>query len=690
MMRSRKEKWIILSTFALVLVVLVYQLYWTELSKVTHVWIQQTSPSEDSNGDVHFTVRRNVPVAHDKWLILSTAAEVNDTRVAGWRVFLLESTTKSKSVCRLPWCVTMNTISRSEEDANDVNKAYIYAISHGASIVCLLHHLTTLVLDTLKRMTDDLPRSGLVLMTNKTFFEPTITGNNSHSLLKEKSPFNAFYIEDHVNPLMLSAFYPQMFRRSTDSPQEQATYSMSINSQPPIFLPFKTFTFLSSDLMVFQYGALWALPLMGINNGDLIAQRVLWDIGGRAGIYPLSVQQESVTLNTTCSKALIDLLKYWQCKVDLDALQCLSDLVTLMNEHQLVTLRDKHLVDRWVSDLRSIHYHLPKRSTQQNIIHFKKDLTAGILPTQTDSTFVRKEAKAILGKVCPKTNIIFPDICMYDIALIISFNEPSLYANIPLLQAIYRPYFHNIIFCGPNIKEFTSHVQNTIPGYFIYMELLKRGWYYMYECLIEAMKLNVDVKGFLQIGDDTLINPWNIYTLPRDKIWLHTGGRRANVSDKELTPTWVWWKEGKPRMLAVIDEIRNMSLRESPKSLPYRFLHNFQYASHNFTNLFIQGCDFMYVPTSFKENFTFVANLLLEHNVMVEIGFANIVYGLQTLTGIHIVKDGSLWDNRDKYRDIYDTKDIFLHPFKLKSDLSNESGKSFFCHTYLNVSHHLH
>ncbi|XP_067661042.1 uncharacterized protein [Haliotis asinina] len=302
MMWSRTEKGIILSTSALVLLVLVYQLYWTDFSKLPHVWFQQTSPSEDSNGDTPNNVSRNVPAAHDKWLILSTVAEVNDTRVAGWRVFSLESTTKSKSVCRLPWCVT---ISRSEEDANDINKAYIYAISHGAKIVCLLHHLTTLWLDALKRMTDDLPRSGLVLMTNKTFFEPTITGNNSYSLLKEKSLFNVFYIEDHVNPLMLSVFYPQMFRGSRDSPQEQATYSMSISEQPPIFLPFKTFTFLSSDLMVFQYGALWALPLMDINNGDLIAQRVLWDIGGRAGIYPLSVQQESVTLNTTCSKALI-------------------------------------------------------------------------------------------------------------------------------------------------------------------------------------------------------------------------------------------------------------------------------------------------------------------------------------------------------------------------------------------------
>ncbi|XP_046546388.1 uncharacterized protein LOC124256436 [Haliotis rubra] len=292
MMQRRTEKGIVLSTFVLLLVVLVYQFYWTELSKLNHARISATSPSGDNNGDVPYTVRQNISAARDKWLILSTVAEMNDIRVAGWRVLLLERSTKSESACRLPWCVTMNTISTSDEDADDVNKAYIYAISHRANVVCLLHHVNTLVSETLKRIADDLPRSGLVLMTNKTFFEPTITGNKSNSLLKENSPFNAFYIEDHVNALMLSVYFPQMHRRRTGTTQEQATYSESINVQPPIFLPFKTFTFFSSDLMIFQYSALWALPLMGVNNGDLMAQRVLWDIGGRAGIYPLSVQQE--------------------------------------------------------------------------------------------------------------------------------------------------------------------------------------------------------------------------------------------------------------------------------------------------------------------------------------------------------------------------------------------------------------
>ncbi|XP_046376277.2 uncharacterized protein LOC124148994 isoform X1 [Haliotis rufescens] len=694
-MSRHTVKSIFLPTLAITLVVLVYQFLWAgDLSTQAIGRIPTTSLLGKDRENVSNTVGQNTSGTYDKWLILSSFAEKNDIRVAGWRVLLLTSTTKSKSVCRSPWCVTWNTINTSHDAVEDGNRAYLYAISHGASLICLIHHLNIHVLEMLKRITNNLPQSGLVLMTNKTFFEPNMapitTGNKSRNLLEEKSSFNEFYIEEHLNPLILSVFYPQMLKRHTGSLQEHDTYSKSISQHPPIFLPCKTFTSLSLDLMMFQYNAFWALPLMSVIRGDIIVQRVLWDVRGRTGIYPLSVELESDTLNTTSSKPLIDVLQFWQCKGDLDVLQCMSDLLKLLKENKLLTLRDIHLVDGWISDLRSIHYQLPKRTAQKRIIHLKKNLTAGIISLPTISTSMSKETKDILGTVCPKTAIAFPNMTINDIALIISFNEPSLYANIPILEAMYRPYFHSIIFCGPKINTFTSSVHKTSTGYFIYMELLKRGWYYMYECTVEAMKLNVDVKGFLQIGDDTLINPWNIDTLPRDKIWLHTGIRRENVSDKEINPWWMYWKGGKPRILAVIDEIRNMSKPKSTRSFVHRFLHNFQHNSNNFSNIFIQSCDFMYVPASFENNFTFVADLLLKHDVMMEIGFANIAHGLQMRKDIHFVKDGSLWDNRDKYMDVYNRKDIFLHPFKIKSYLSQESGRNFFCNTYLNVFNHTH
>ncbi|XP_048245062.1 probable glycosyltransferase STELLO1 isoform X1 [Haliotis rufescens] len=673
------DKKLFLCPLAIMVVLMVYQYRWQNSS-----WTYFGGDPMHLQSLPEYRNKRQ----HDKWLIASSFTGDDVIKIPGWRVLLLVNTSLSQSVCRRPWCITLSSTHPHlpadivVDDLFHKKQAYLYAISNGAKHMCVIRHLNTCGLEMLKRMSDNIPQTGLVLMRNETVFDPHVLFKPPSN--EAMSSLNEFYIDESVNPLVMSVFNPLLPEMNMGGQCKRPVYFESIKQHAPIFLQVNTFASLSSDVLAFHYDAFWALPLLDVDKGDFIIQRVLWYLNGRVGIYPFPVPSQSRIAHTTSSNCLVDFLHSWDCTGNLNVLECLAEVVKLLKDNQLLSSYEAFLVIEWLAQLRSIQYIIPKRIPQQRSLDLKKT-TLGIIATPINSTSMTDTYHTRLRAVCPKTDIKFSDNTN-DIALIISFNQPLLYANIPLLEAMYRPYFNNIIFCGPEIKNFTSYVQNATTGYFIYMELFKRDWHYMYECIIEAMKLNVDVKGFLQIGDDTLINPWNIDTLPRDKIWLHTGGRRENVSQKDINPMWIWWKDGKPRILAVIDDIRNMSLLNSTRSFANRFLHNYMNNSNNFTTLTIQGCDFMYVPASFKDNFTLVANLLLKHDVMVEIGFANVAYGLQMWKDIHFVKDGSLWHNREQYTKYYNTRDIFLHPFKLRYDLSEEVGRQFFCGTYLNAS----
>ncbi|XP_046546384.1 uncharacterized protein LOC124256431 [Haliotis rubra] len=623
---------------------------------------------------------------HKKWIVTSSISS-DVTAVSGWKVILLPNTKETMEHCRFTWC---SELSRDGFNTPQMTlkswkmKGCIYAISHGAKVISVIRHLDTHVLHVLQRMAAHQPQTGIVLKTNKTFLDPFISKCNvtSEEPEKEYALFD-YYIDTRVHPLILSN---QVVCVKNSIRQDKLNYFRTDSRQPPVFLPRNTFTSLGSEITVFRYDAFWALALTEVDFGDLITQRFVWEIDGMVGIYPFHespIRNQQIFERRTLIAAL---LRTWQCTKNSDLLDCLGNVINRIGSEQLIDFRDVLWLTEWISELRNTSYQIPHRQFQESKPN--RSTTVGLIKIpQTNSSvgLFNKFAYSYLKDLCPETDIRFPHASIDDIALIITFNVPRFYKNIQSLEVMYRPYFPNIIYCGPKLKAFKEFVSNFTTGNFIYVEAFKRGWYYMYECTVEAMKLNMDVKGFLQIGDDTLINPWNLYSQPREKIWLLKSFRRANASLDELKPRWGWWRKVKPRIQAVFNEIRDTAEHGTKAGLEYRFLRNFQNVSRNFTNLFIQTCDFIYVPAILKANFTIMANLLLKHKVMIEIGFANIAFGLQRWRVIHFVKDVGLWDNRDRYIEMYSPKGVFLHPFKLQTYLKTGPGRYyFFCNTYLN------
>ncbi|XP_046556627.1 probable glycosyltransferase STELLO1 [Haliotis rubra] len=616
--------------------------------------------------------------SRDRWIITSfyTGSDVID--IPGWTV-LFFGVTDASVFCRFSDCVILNSVEDEKltQDENDKwlpkkTRAYLHAISHGAKVICVARHLDTGTIQLIRRMTDNMPESGMMLMSNKTFIRPHEIFNNVK--IAATKYYNDFFIEKRLSALILSSFSPSQGETT------QGKQSRDHDLYPPVFLPINTYTSLSTHVNVFRYDAFWALFLRDTGNGDMIIQRLLWEITGHIGIYPSSTSERT---GTTINKPVNvpPALLSWKCIPGLKILECLENVMTTMAEELQVTVQDLYLINKWISELKSIKYRPPQRDGRA--AQPLKKAALGIAGTQLDRTSVNSQSRKQLQQLCPTSVIRFPKQVIDDIALIITFNVGKFYSNINILEAMYRPYFATIIYCGPNLTKFKKHIRVLTTPYFIFIEAFKRGWYFMFECTVEAMKLNIGVKGFLQIGDDTLINPWNINTQPRDKIWLHTGFNMANASLEELVPRWGFWKY-KPNMLAVIDEIKNMSEFKPKSSFESRFLLNYRNNSQNFTYFFIQSADFMYMPMAFKHNYTIMANLLLKHTVMVEIGFVNVAFGLQMWENIHFVKNGSLYGLRSKYRSFYSVHDLYLHPFKLQRHLARQSGRHFFCEIYLN------
>ncbi|XP_022794878.1 probable glycosyltransferase STELLO1 [Stylophora pistillata] len=115
-----------------------------------------------------------------------------------------------------------------------------------------------------------------------------------------------------------------------------------------------------------------------------------------------------------------------------------------------------------------------------------------------------------------------------DIVLVVVFNFP-FYSSIPTLSGLYKNAFPTIMFCGPT--ESREHkielVQSIFKGYFGYM------------CMSRAMEKYPGYEGYLLIGDDVILNYWNLIGMDRNKIW--EGPKVPILSEYTQPEKWSWW-----------------------------------------------------------------------------------------------------------------------------------------------------
>ncbi|XP_048245232.1 probable glycosyltransferase STELLO2 [Haliotis rufescens] len=340
-----------------------------------------------------------------KWIITSSYTGNDVIGIAGWTVLSLGHT-DTRIFCRFSGCAVLNSTEEETTTQYENDKwlskrigAYLHAISRGAKVICVARHLDAGTMKLIKRMADNMPESGIMLMSNKTFIGPHEVFNNEIGKLTKF--YNDFYIEKHISALIMSSFSP------TQGETTQEKLSSNCDSYPPVFLPINTYTYLSTHIDVFRYDAFWALLLRDIGNGDMIIQRLLWEIPGHIGIYPACTSERTGTSNNKRDVNVPSALLSWKCVHGLDILKCLENAMTIMAGELLVTMRDLHMINKWVSELTSIKYQTPQREAQP--IQPRENPTLGAAGTVPKRTSVNSESHEQLKLLCPTSVRRFPN-----------------------------------------------------------------------------------------------------------------------------------------------------------------------------------------------------------------------------------------------------------------------------------------
>ncbi|KAI9240719.1 MAG: hypothetical protein BYD32DRAFT_458529 [Podila humilis] len=184
----------------------------------------------------------------------------------------------------------------------------------------------------------------------------------------------------------------------------------------------------------------------------------------------------------TDTSRFVDFLANWtSASADLEAR--IVELMKAMAAEKFIGEADVDLAQRWAKDLQSIGYVFPKVCS----CHGKADPSA--------------------GKICHGRSAIRDTF--KDVLLVVNFNWDGHYDLIPTYLQIYKPYFLNIVFYGPNVTGelliFVNPVE-ALNGQLSYISL------------VTAMEKYPGYKDYLHTKDDVVLNPRQLSQYSQDKV----------------------------------------------------------------------------------------------------------------------------------------------------------------------------
>ena len=143
--------------------------------------------------------------------------------------------------------------------------------------------------------------------------------------------------------------------------------------------------------------------------------------------------------------------------------------------------------------------------------------------------------KAMADNMCPGYGPLLPyqpEKVNSDILLIIVFTNHH-YDLIPTLEVMYRSAYPNILYCGhphESVEIFLRKYQSVEHRSFSFLPTYTRA---TYECVLGAIEMNYEVKGYMVINDETIMASMNTVNLDKEKVWVSSSGY-----DKVTRSTW--------------------------------------------------------------------------------------------------------------------------------------------------------
>ena len=290
-----------------------------------------------------------------------------------------------------------------------------------------------------------------------------------------------------------------------------------------------------------------------------------------------------------------------------------------------------------------------------------------------------------------------------DILLVVIFNIEH-YDVLPSLEVLYRPFFPNILYCGPGLP---SKQQEALLGMFKYSfvqyEQVARRFYpgsSNYQCVAMGMAMSYDVTGYLAIGDDVIMSLPKLNDFPRDTIWFINSTChfrcdvfketcRSKKNHVNINDPIFWFHKYK-------EEAQRSSLTMSNRpsdSAEFRCFNRIKELSQFENAVYFEWCDFYYVPHSFSEDFISLAQHFTKFSMHLELAVTTMLMCLDDPSRRQEVLPTYIWTrNRNKPWLHFDAlkKGHFLHPAKWSPLLKRDKETAnFYCNTVLPHLHNM-
>jgi len=251
-----------------------------------------------------------------------------------------------------------------------------------------------------------------------------------------------------------------------------------------------------------------------------------------------------------------------------------------------------------------------------------------------------------------------------DFLLVIVYNYP-FYDSIPHLEALYKPAFPHLLFCGPP--------HNTTASGILMVDIIKG--FLGYECLGRAIREHPGYEGYFYISDDVILKYWNFPEFDKEKI-LESSFLVSNPLNEAPRTNWYWWNTpyGLNNCRRACEDVAKMTLQET-KLNGTRLLNTLLENSNGALQCFGSRSDVLYIPQKHANAFAILSETFYKHKVFLEIAVPTINRLLEQNENIarlpgHYLP-GEMDDPRARdsrffwYVYISHNEYCFIHPFKL-------------------------
>ncbi|KAF9966562.1 hypothetical protein BGZ73_000977, partial [Actinomortierella ambigua] len=238
-----------------------------------------------------------------------------------------------------------------------------------------------------------------------------------------------------------------------------------------------------------------------------------------------------------------------------------------------------------------------------------------------------------------------------DMLVVVNFNHAD-YALDQFL-AIYKPYFPNIRFYGPNVPSNLKHLVTQNPD--------DLGWA-GYRSLIDAIEKYPNYTGYLYVNDDVVLNVRQLAQFDQNKVWKQVPDTVKDVHDKSKPAPDDWLQWGRPQTGEMWKDPNALTAEQKQRIA-------------TFTN--VAGpvdirafCDAVYVPSRITAELHTVLKRFLDFNVFLELGVGLALLAVEPTTNWESWKEEYLWydGSRDHWRDFMKPDVSVLHPVKMMLD----------------------